>query len=115
MSVALRTARLVGASVLLLPLGLAAQGASLPAKLPPRPTAGPISVPDLMTRLYRVADDSMGGRPTGSEGHAKVTQYIADELRRLGLQPAGDNGSYFQDIGMTRRGFATNSSVTPRS
>lgn len=96
----------------LLPLGLRAQGNASPLKLPPRPTTGPVSVPDLMTRLYRIADDSMGGRPTGSEGHLKVTQYIADEARRLGLLPAGPNGSYFQDLPMTLRGFAQGSSVT---
>lgn len=97
---------------ILAPLALGAQGAALPMKLPPRPTAGPISAADLMTRLYRIADDSMGGRPTGSEGHLKVTQYIADEARRLGLQPAGLNGSYFQDLPMTWRGFAAGSSIT---
>lgn len=106
-----RASRIVVATLVLLPLALTAQNGALPMKLPPRPTTGPITVPDLMTRLYRIADDSMGGRPTGSEGHLKVTQYIADELRRLGLQPAGENGTYFQDIGMTRRGFAAGSSL----
>jgi hypothetical protein len=28
----------------------------------------------------------------------KGTEYIAGELKRLGLQPAGDNGTYFQDV-----------------
>lgn len=111
MSRLFRASRRVAATLVLLPAALAAQNGALPMKLPPRPTTGPITVADLMTRLYRVADDSMGGRPTGSEGHLKVTQYIADELRRLGLRPAGENGSYFQDIGMTRRGFAATSSV----
>jgi hypothetical protein len=106
--VVLRAAQAV---LLFAPLAVAAQGNALPMKLPPRPTTGPITVPDLMTRLYRVADDSMGGRPTGSEGHLKVTQYIADEARRLGLQPAGENGGYFQDLPMTNRGFAAGSSV----
>lgn len=103
--------RIAQAAMLSLPIGLSAQGNALPMKLPPRPTSGPISVPDLMTRLYRIADDSMGGRPTGSEGHLKVTQYIADEMRRLGLQPAGLNGSYFQELPMSFRGFAAGSSV----
>ncbi len=103
--------RLAGMALLGLPAAALAQGAPLPMKLPPRPTSAPISTADLMTRLYRIADDSMGGRPTGSEGHLKVTQYIADELRRLGLRPAGDNGTYFQDIGMMRRGFSATSSV----
>lgn len=109
-TLAARALRVVALAV---PSVLAAQnGASpLPMKLPPQPTTGALSVPDLMTRLYRVADDSMGGRPTGSEGHLKVTQYIADEARRLGLQPAGDNGSYFQNLPMTNRGFASGASV----
>lgn len=111
MSRFVRASRIVVATLVLLPLALTAQNGALPMKLPPRPTTGPITVPDLMTRLYRIADDSMGGRPTGSEGHLKTTQYIADELRRLGLQPAGENGTYFQDIGMTRRGFAAGSSL----
>lgn len=106
-----RASRLVVATLVLLPLALSAQNGALPMKLAPRPTTDAITVADLMTRLYRIADDSMGGRPTGSEGHLKVTQYIADEMRRLGLQPAGENGTYFQDIGMTRRGFAAGSSL----
>ena len=28
----------------------------------------------------------------------KGTEYIAGELKRLGLQPAGDNGTYYQDV-----------------
>lgn len=111
MSRLFRAARLAAATVVLVPAVLVAQDGALPMKLPPRPTTGPITVPDLMTRLYRIADDSMGGRPTGSDGHLKATQYIADELRRLGLEPAGDDGTYFQDIGMTRRGFAATSTV----
>lgn len=103
-------ARLALVALLAIPVALAAQR-PLPMKLEPRPTSGPISEADLMARLYRVADDSMGGRPTGSEGHLKVTQYIADELRRLGVQPAGENGGYFQDLPMTSRGFAAGSRV----
>ena len=48
--------------------------------------------------MYLIADDSMGGRPTGSIGHIKVTEYIAGELKRMGVQPAGDNGTYFQNV-----------------
>ena len=51
-----------------------------------------------MTRIYRFADDSMRGRMAGSPEAMKGTEYIAGELKRLGLQPAGDNGTYFQDV-----------------
>jgi hypothetical protein len=40
----------------------------------------------------------MMGRETGSEGDFKTTAYIASEFRRLGLQPAGDSGTYFQTV-----------------
>jgi hypothetical protein len=54
----------------------------------------------------------MGGRPTGSPGHIKTTQYIADEVRRMGLQPAGDNGTYFQRVPLIRRAFDVSSTIT---
>ena len=70
----------------------------LPLKLEPRKTTPAITAADLMTRIYRFADDSMRGRMAGSPEALKGTEYIAGELKRLGLQPAGDNGTYFQDV-----------------
>jgi len=88
-----------------LPLPLAAQASAsnaargeLPLKLAPRPTSPAISAADLMTRLYIFADDSMMGRQVGTEYNLKGTSYIEGEVRRLGLQPAGENGTYFQNI-----------------
>lgn len=99
-------------AVLLPALSAGAQAKDLPLKLAPRPTEAAITAADLMTRLYQVADDSMGGRATGTDGHAKATDYIAAEARRLGLRPAGDNGTYFQDLPMSRRGFVAGGVVT---
>jgi hypothetical protein len=64
----------------------------------PRPTSAPITANDLRTRLYQFADDSMEGRRIGEPGNAKGTDYIAREFRRLGLKPAGDSGTYFQNL-----------------
>jgi hypothetical protein len=83
-----------------------------PLKLAPRPTTGAITVADLQTRLYIFADDSMMGRQTGREGNMKGTAYIARELARLGIEPAGDNGSYFQALPYVVRKFTTNSTLT---
>jgi len=91
---------------LALPSALAAQARDLPRTLAPRPTVSAITEADLMTRLYQFADDSMGGRASGTPGHIKATDYLAAEVRRLGLVPAGTNGSYFQELPMVRRGFA---------
>ena len=67
-----------------------------PATWAPRPTETAITANDLRTRLYQIADDSMQGRRTGEIGNFKATTYIASEFKRLGLKPAGDNGTYFQ-------------------
>jgi len=48
-----------------------------------------------MTRLYIFADDSMMGRDAFSEFNGKGTAYIAGELARMGVEPAGEDG-YFQ-------------------
>ena len=51
-----------------------------------------------MTRLYIFADDSMQGRAVGRLGNAKGTAYIAAEVKRMGLKPGGDDGTYFQNL-----------------
>jgi len=75
----------------------------LPLKLAPRPTTGAITLQDLMTRLYIFADDSLAGRDVGTEGHYKATTYIAGELKRLGLKPMGDSGTFFQTLPLKSR------------
>lgn len=84
----------------------------LPGAFEPRPTSAAVSVTDLMSRLYLFADDSMQGRETGTAGHVQSTAYLADEMRRLGLDPAGDRGSYFQHVPMMRRALHPQSTLT---
>jgi hypothetical protein len=83
-----------------------------PEKRAPRPTAAAITEDDLMTRLYIFADDSMQGREYGRVGNMRGTNYIANEARKLGLQPAGDNGTYFQRLPMVQRHFTDRSTMT---
>src|SRR4051794_32060647 len=61
-------------------------------------TSAEINETDLRHRLFLIADDSMLGRESGSEGAYKAASYIASEFARLGLEPAGDNGTYFQTV-----------------
>ncbi len=55
-----------------------------------------------MTRIYKFADDSMMGREAGTRWSNTGTDYIAAEVARLGLEPAGENGTYFQDALVSR-------------
>jgi hypothetical protein len=61
-------------------------------------TEAAITPADLTTRLYIVADDSMLGREAGALGNVRVTNYIAAEMQRMGLRPAGDDGTFFQTV-----------------
>ena len=69
----------------------------------PHPTSTAISEEDLKTRLFLFADDSMQGRLLGEPGNVKGTAYIASELKRLGLEAAGENGGYFQLVPVVER------------
>ncbi|MEP6990306.1 MAG: hypothetical protein ABJA80_05185, partial [bacterium] len=76
----------------------------------PRPTVAAITANDLRTRLYQFADDSMMGRRIGELGNQMGTDYIAREFKRLGLEPAGENGGYFQVLPFGPIGFDSVSS-----
>lgn len=83
-----------------------------PEKLAPRPTESAITEADLKTRLYIFSDDSMMGRQLGREGNMKGTAYIARELERLGVEPAGDNGTYFQKLPAVVRKYSDASTMS---
>jgi hypothetical protein len=70
---------------------------------PVRDAAATITAADVERRLWIVANDSMGGRDTPSDGLNKTAQYVADEFRRFGLRPGGENGTYFQRYAIERR------------
>jgi hypothetical protein len=48
--------------------------------------------------LTAFAHDSMMGRESGTLGNYLATEYLAAEAARIGLEPAGDDGTYFQTI-----------------
>ena len=75
-------------------------------------TRAAITPADLKSRLYLYADDSMMGRAAGTEYNLKATAYIAAEARRMGLQPAGDSGTFFQSVPLVKREFDARSSLT---
>ena len=87
-----------------------APAAALPLKFVGPPTTGAITARDLMSRLYRFADDSMMGRLAGTAWNDKGTDFIASEVKRFGLEPAGENGTYFQSA-LLKRDVANESTL----
>lgn len=45
-----------------------------------------------------LSDDALEGRGTGTRGYDIAAKYMASQFESLGLQPAGDNGTYFQAV-----------------
>jgi hypothetical protein len=48
-----------------------------------------------------LADDLLEGRGTATRGHQLAAEFMATRFEALGLAPAGDNGTYFQDVPRT--------------
>ncbi len=52
----------------------------------------------LRAHLGFLANDALEGRAPGTRGGDAAAQYIAAQFLRLGLEPAGDSGTYFQRV-----------------
>ncbi len=64
-------------------------------------TSPEISAGDLRLHVNYLASERMEGRLTGSQGARRASEYVATAFQFLGLEPAGDNGTYFQDFEFT--------------
>jgi len=79
---------------------------------PPTPIAGPrpapwaVSARVLRAHVEFLADDALEGRGTGARGGLLAGTYIAAQFERLGLEPAGERGTWFQRVPLTARRFA---------
>ncbi|MGA1343785.1 MAG: M28 family metallopeptidase [Hyphomonas sp.] len=100
---------------------LSAAGAMLLAACAPAPAAAPaapaeelllplpeatgpeITAADLAVRIRTLADDAFEGRGPGTPAGEASAAWIAAEMARLGLQPGGDNGGYFQEVKMVNQ------------
>lgn len=58
-----------------------------------------ITEPELMDYSRHLASDAMEGRRMGSRGGTAAGDYLAQELKDLGLLPGGPDGQYIQDGG----------------
>ncbi len=65
-----------------------------------------------------LSDDALEGRGTGQKGGDLAADWIAAQFKSYGLQPAGDNGTYFQNVnffGVTTDAKQTRFSFKPKS
>ncbi|MBI1329942.1 MAG: M28 family peptidase [Alphaproteobacteria bacterium] len=93
MSFTVSRAALVGLGLSLLAAPVIAAGI-----YPGHPDTSPeITAADLAARDKALADDAFEGRGPGTKNGEAAAQWIADEMKRIGLKP-GNHGSYFQMV-----------------
>ncbi len=61
-------------------------------------SAAGIAPEDIGRHIDYLCRPELGGRLTGTEGERKATAYVAAYLENLGLQPAGEDGTFFQEF-----------------
>lgn len=57
-----------------------------------------ISAERFRAHMSVLADDTMAGRESGSEGYLAAARYVASQFAEFGLTPLGGPGSYFQSV-----------------
>lgn len=51
---------------------------------------------DYLEHVTHLASDELEGRGTGQDGNDKAARYIARQFKRLGVEPAGDDNTFYQ-------------------
>lgn len=83
----------------------------------PRGASG-ITAAQLRDYLGFLASDDLEGRDTPSRGLDIAARFLATQLARIGAEPAGDEGSFFQKIALTSHRIdaaTTTASLSDRS
>lgn len=89
------------AALLLLPVALPSQQRA--AAAPPVPRAmREIREADLKRDLFAMASPAMRGREGGSLDEMVASVWVADQYAKLGLEPAGDGGTWYQWFNIVR-------------
>lgn len=81
-------------------LGLGLPGSALPAQIrsPATRLARAASATSYRAHLEFLASDLLEGRGPATRGGELAAAYIATQFRRLGLEPAGDSGSFLHRV-----------------
>jgi hypothetical protein len=91
--------------------GHAQTGARAPAPAQPMSSAPAVAAPPALApalasvragsvraHVEFLADDLLEGRLPGTRGYDLAAKYVAAQLALIGLKPAGDNGTFFQQV-----------------
>ncbi|HEX6164810.1 MAG TPA: M20/M25/M40 family metallo-hydrolase [Vicinamibacterales bacterium] len=81
-------------------LVVAAIGCSQPPPPPPPPTPAEdqITAASFVNHVKVLSSDEYEGRAPATPGGEKTAQYLAEQLKAIGVEPGAPDGSYFQQV-----------------
>ncbi len=65
-------------------------------------SSAPIDANRMSAITRTLASDEFEGRAPGSVGETRTIEWIADQFKQVGLEPAGENGTYLQRVPLIR-------------
>ncbi|HRD28378.1 MAG TPA: M28 family metallopeptidase, partial [Caulobacter sp.] len=65
-------------------------------------TPGVVSPDRLAAHVKALADPALAGRAPGGPGEPGTIDYLVGQFKALGLEPAGDNGGWTQEVALNR-------------
>lgn len=71
-----------------------------------------ITAEDLRRDLFFLSSDSMRGRLGATEDELRASVWLAEQARRIGMEPAGDDGTYFQFFPLRRFRLSAESTIS---
>jgi hypothetical protein len=90
--------------LLALALAAAPSIADTERREPPQAKPTPaIVAEEFLTHAAVLASEEFVGRESGTEGGRKTEDYVAGHLARMGLEPMGDDGTFFQIVPLPSR------------
>jgi hypothetical protein len=90
----------------------AATSTGTPASATNPPAFSAIKEEDLRRDLFVLASDSLRGRRAGETEELQAAAWMAERAREAGLEPAGDDGTYFQFYPLRRTQVSPRSQIT---
>src|SRR3712207_5900312 len=96
-----RARRLLGWSLLLLPLACNSPAASQTTDRTAENTAAGRFQVDLKQSVRYLASDELEGRGVGTEGLNRAAEFVAETFKELGLRPPPGQDGYFQPFKVT--------------
>lgn len=93
---------LIAAASLSLFVGCSTTEVSAPDTVMSWPASATASAERFKRDLTTLAADTYEGRESGTPGYAKAVDYVRAAYEEIGLRPAGENGSYMQNVPLRR-------------